>query len=340
MIALGMDTSNYATSVAVVNTGRMEVVCAKKVFLQVPQGQCGLRQSEAVFQHTKTLPELMAELRDEGALQGVGALGVSAKPRPVTGSYMPCFLAGLSAAVAAGSLAGVPVFQTSHQQGHVAAALFAAGFWKAFGNTEKKSESNHTMVRASEAPQAQEHLLLHFSGGTTELLWAQGYQNLRLLGRSLDLYAGQAIDRLGVSLGFDFPAGASLSHLAEACEEPIRPKTSLKGLDCHLSGLQNQCEALLAKGQAPDYVAKFCLLSVAHTALGMIRAARQIFGSLPVLCAGGVMASTVIRSELCAQENDVFFVSPEYASDNAVGVALIAGKEVDYGGSTGSFGTE
>ena len=320
MIALGIDTSNYATSMAVVDTGRMEVVCAKKVFLQVPKGQCGLRQSDAVFQHTKTLPLLFNEVKEAGALSQVETIGVSVRPRPVEGSYMPCFLAGLNAATAAAALSGLPVCQTSHQQGHLAAALFAAGL----------------------LPEALNKycLMLHFSGGTTEILHANGCQNLRLLGKSLDLYAGQAVDRLGVRLGFDFPAGPALSKLALSCEETPMPKTSMQGANCHLSGLQNQCEALLEQGKEPSYVAKFCLLAIARTALQMVAAARKTCGNMPVLCAGGVFGSEVIRREMEQKETQLYFVPAEFSSDNAVGVACLAGMEGQNGSDFGSFGAE
>ena len=122
---LGIDTSNYATSLAVFDTAG-EVVCAKKRFLPVKEGQLGLRQSDALFHHTVALPEMMQELAQEFDLTKVDAVGVSQKPRPVEGSYMPCFLAGVSAAAAFAQAKGIPLVRTTHQQGHAAAALFAA----------------------------------------------------------------------------------------------------------------------------------------------------------------------------------------------------------------------
>ena len=122
---LGIDTSNYATSLAVFDTAG-EVVCAKKRFLPVKAGQLGLRQSDALFHHTVALPEMMQELAQEFDLTQIDAVGVSQKPRPVEGSYMPCFLAGVNAATAFAHAKGIPLVLTTHQQGHAAAALFAA----------------------------------------------------------------------------------------------------------------------------------------------------------------------------------------------------------------------
>ncbi len=72
----------------------------KEALLPVKAGQLGLRQSDALFHHTVALPEMMQELAQEFDLTQIDAVGVSQKPRPVEGSYMPCFLAGVNAATA------------------------------------------------------------------------------------------------------------------------------------------------------------------------------------------------------------------------------------------------
>ena len=227
---LGIDTSNYATSLAVFDTAG-EVVCAKKKFLPVKAGQLGLRQSDALFHHTAALPGMMTELGAEFDLTQIAAVGVSEKPRPAPGSYMPCFLAGVGAAQAFALGRGAAMVRTTHQQGHAAAALFAAGGAELFG---------------------RQVLLFHISGGTTDLLLCDQAREIRLLGTSSDLYAGQAVDRLGVRLGFGFPAGAEVSRLAAACEEEVKPRSSVRGMDCSLSGLENQCAALLEAGNECD----------------------------------------------------------------------------------------
>lgn len=302
---LGIDTSNYATSLAVFDTAG-EVVCAKKRFLPVKQGQLGLRQSDALFHHTAALPEMMAQLGTEFDLTRIEAVGVSQRPRPVEGSYMPCFLAGVSAAQAFALARGVPLIHTTHQQGHAAAALFAA----------KGEELFHQKV-----------LLFHISGGTTDLLLCDQVRSIRTLGTSTDLYAGQAVDRVGVKLGFGFPAGAMVSQLAAQCDEPVKPRSSVKGMQCSLSGLENQCNALLEQGRSPAYVCKYCLLCVADTVVKMTRAAQQQYPDLQVVCAGGVMSSDVIRAWVQQRLPQVYFVPGQYSSDNAIGVAILAARE-------------
>lgn len=311
MAFLGIDTSNYATSLAVVNEAK-EVVCAKKEFLPVKPGELGLRQSDALFQHTLALPAMLQALANQGVLENIRAVGVSSRPRPISGSYMPCFLAGLSVATAFATALNVPLIQTSHQQGHVAAALHG---------------TNNPELSLSPA------MVLHISGGTTEILHTCKYEILDRMGGSLDLFAGQAIDRLGVQLGLPFPAGEAVSALASQCTiNSIKPKISVKNLDCHFSGLQNQFERMLAEGKAPQYVAKYCLFAIADTLITMLRNARSIYPSLPIICAGGVMGSNVIRPRMEQQLDNIYFVDPEFSSDNAIGVALIAQSEVVHGG--------
>ncbi len=67
---LGIDTSNYTTSIALCDEcGR---VLQKKRLLPVKNGERGLRQSDAVFHHTKAYPELLEKLKDCGIEQDIG----------------------------------------------------------------------------------------------------------------------------------------------------------------------------------------------------------------------------------------------------------------------------
>ena len=307
MLTLGIDTSNYATSLAVFDTDAGEVVCDAKKFLPVRPGQLGLRQSDAVFHHTSALPQMLEELSQTVNLTAIEAVGVSARPRPVEKSYMPCFLAGVNAATAFALARGIPLVHLTHQEGHIAAALFAASGSELFDRPV---------------------LVFHISGGTTDLLYCDGARPRACLGTSGDLYAGQAVDRLGVRLGYAFPAGAEVSRLASACPESIRPKVSVKGMTCSFSGLENQCEKLLNEGNSPEYVCKYCLLCVAETLRRMANTAREQYPDLTVVFAGGVMSSEIVRDYILARMSNVRFVPGKFASDNAIGISILAAKEV------------
>lgn len=306
MLTLGIDTSNYATSLAVFDTNAGEVVCDCKKFLPVKPGQMGLRQSDALFHHTAALPQLLREISEKTDFSAIGAVGVSARPRPVEGSYMPCFLAGLNAATSFALARGISLVETTHQQGHITAALFATG--------ESKLFETQTLV-------------FHVSGGTTDLLLCDGVEKITPLGTSSDLYAGQAVDRLGVKLGFPFPAGTYVSEQAALCSEKVRPKVSVRGMECSLSGLENQCAKLLGEGKDTAYVCKYCLLCIAETLVRMANTALQQYPGLPVVFAGGVMSSDLIRTYVTHRVPYAYFVPGKFASDNAIGISVLAAKE-------------
>ena len=303
MITLGIDTSNYATSLAVYDGASGTVLAACKRFLPVKEGEMGLRQSDAVFHHVRQLPQLWAELEKQAPLEKVEAVGVSVRPRGEEGSYMPCFLVGKMAASSFAASRHLPVVETTHQQGHVAAAFLGSG-----------------QLGLLDGPA----LVFHISGGTTDLLLVDGLSEIRLLGTSLDLYAGQAVDRLGGLLGFSFPSGEEVSRLAESCPQPLKGKSSVKGMNCSLSGLENQFRKMLESGEDPALVCKYCLVSIGRTVREMIVAARKEYGPLPVIAAGGVMSSTVIASYLKQREKDVYFAPARYSADNGIGNAYLA----------------
>ncbi len=311
MLVLGLDTSNYATSIAVYNTEENCIIYSDKRFLPVKKGERGLRQSDAVFHHTVALPDMLCNMQEFIAKKysesRFGAVGVSCKPRPLQGSYMPCFLTGVNAARYFAAGANIPLVELTHQQGHIAAAIIGAQRPELFN---------------------EKSLVFHISGGTTELLLCDGVNVLDTIGTTTDLFAGQAVDRIGVKLGFDFPAGESLSNLAKECNEEIKLKVSVKGANCSLSGLENKCNALLDEGKEHAYIAKFCLTYIAQTLAEMLKFTIKTNKIQHVLFAGGVMSSDTIRQYLTAKFDNIYFAPPSYSADNAMGVAVIAANKI------------
>ena len=99
------------------------------------------------------------------------------------------------------------------------------------------------------------------------------------------------------------------------------------GITCSLSGLENQNTTLLDQGRSPAYVCKYCLLCVADTVVKMTRAALKVYPDLPVVCAAGVMSSVIIREWVQRRLPAVMFVPAQFASDNAMGVSMLAARE-------------
>ncbi len=312
MIALGIDTSNYATSLALVDLRQTRILAQVKLMLEVKPGALGLRQSDAVFAHIKNLPGALGSLFAQSGGARIGAVGVSVRPRDEAGSYMPCFLAGRAAAAAAAGAAGVPVYEYAHQAGHVMAALFGTG-----------------LARERELA----FLAFHASGGTTDALDCSLKENclsVQKLATSLDLFAGQAVDRVGGMLGYPFPSGQYLSEIAEHSGYNQVMKPVLKQGSCCLSGLENKCRRLYDDGTPPQDVARYCLRSIGETVAAMVGPLERARPQQPILFAGGVLSSELIRRQLRARFPQARFCEPAYLSaDNAVGVAALACREME-----------
>ncbi len=305
-VYLGIDTSCYTTSVAVISA-EGELMEDVRRLLTVKQGKCGLKQSEMVFQHTRNLPELLeTALRNKGyRLLGVG---VSAFPRSVKGSYMPVFLAGLGIARALAVATGSKLYTLSHQGNHLGAGLFSA-----------------------KGLRAEKFLMLHASGGTTDLLFVKTENNseysLTQVGGSIDLHAGQFIDRIGVALGLKFPAGPELEKIAERAEEKIDLPISVNGTNISLSG---PATAAMRKLQSCDVgaVALGTEYVLAESFARMLANGIDEYEVADVLLVGGVSANNFIRRHVIARlaEKNVHCWVPEirFSGDNAVGCAAFA----------------
>lgn len=309
MTVLGLDTSNYTTSAGLFD-GRQGISLGK--LLEVPEGALGLRQSDALFQHVRRLPGLFHELREQGKLENIGAVGASTKPREVDGSYMPCFLAGESAGRILADTLGVPFFPCSHQQGHLAAAAWSAG-----------------REELLEMP----FLAWHLSGGTTELLLVEpegGVPRATKLGGTSDISAGQLIDRTGKLLGLAFPAGKALDALAEQSNKDTSFSVKVNDLTFSLSGMENQTQAMIQKGVSDRETARFVLCTLSDLLVRATAEAQRRYPGLPVLCSGGVSSNRMLRRRM-AEACGAVFAQPEYAADNAMGTAILAYRALEGG---------
>lgn len=369
-VYLGIDTSCYTTSVAIMDEAGALLGEARQI-LSVRPGRCGLQQSEMVFQHTRNLPRLMEEavgqvigcvttgagsvangvsVADEASTAGasglaglavagyeLAAIGVSGYPRPLEGSYMPAFLAGLSVARSVAAVTGAQLEVISHQENHLEAGLWSAG-----------------------GPDVDRFLLLHASGGTTDVLLAERQQNGRYriteVGGSMDLHAGQFVDRIGVALGLQFPTGPALETLAEkalartaevsACvsEQSVAsvseagagaaPMVELPVSVCKLQvSLSGPCTAALRKleaGAEPAALALGVEHALAETFARVLRNGAQEYRVRDVLLVGGVGSNNYIRQhverKLAKLRYPVRLWVPEgrFSCDNATGCAAFA----------------
>lgn len=296
---IGFDTSNYTTSIA---TYDGKTVCQAKQVLTVKPGERGLRQSDAVFQHTVNMPKLFKKLEFELPK----AVGVSTRPRNVEGSYMPCFLVGKNVATALSSVNGIPLYETSHQVGHILSALYSA---------DKLDMINHRFIA------------FHLSGGTTEALLVEPNDDeiikATVVSGSTDLKAGQAVDRTGVMLGITFPCGKELDRLSLQSDKEYKIKPTMLDGNCSLSGVENKARNMIDKGECAQNVAKFVLTYIAETVSAMLFDVIQRYGNLPIVFSGGVASNSLLR-KIINERYNAYFAESEFSLDNAAGTAIYA----------------
>lgn len=301
MIAVGLDTSNYTTSIAWYD-GSVGQNCSK--LLPVKQGELGLRQSDAVFAHIKSLPELSDRLFSNIGTSQINVIGVSTRPRAVAGSYMPCFMVGFSHARLLADAYKIPLIEVSHQQGHVAAALWSA-------------DRMDLMDRP--------HLAWHLSGGTTELLLVEPEgKNVRCskIGGTSDISAGQLIDRTGQLLGLPFPSGKHLDALSKASARSDSFSVKCTESVFSLSGVQNKVQQYYESTQSPEETAAYALRCVAKAVYRATEQALLKYPGCEVVFSGGVASNSMLRAVM--QPLNPVFAAPQYSTDNAMGVAVLA----------------
>ncbi len=311
--ALGLDTSAYTTSLALVDQDE-KLIYERRIPLEVKEGSLGLRQSEAVFAHLSNLPALYGEHRDLFDESVLAAVGAAVKPRPVEGSYMPVFKVSEAFGLFIARTMGLFYLPSTHQEGHVQAGIWSAGL------------------------PAGEYLILHLSGGTTEILSARevnpGEFEIKLLGGSADLNAGQFIDRLGQAMGLGFPAGPELEMIAAKTDkEELELPLAVKGHNISFSGPASHAERLLQQGCERADLARAierCIADSLATAVQNIPVSSG--NKTDILAVGGVTANSYIRERLKEKllSRTIFYARPEYASDNAVGLAVQAVRACKY----------
>ena len=306
MCVIGFDTSNYTTSIAYFDgiTGENQ-----SQLLPVREGALGLRQSDAVFSHIKSLPELSGRLFSHIDIRSIRAVGVSTRPRAVEGSYMPCFTVGYSHAKLLADALNVPLFSFSHQQGHVASCLWSAG-----------------RLDLMDKP----HLAWHLSGGTTELLYVvPDGKNVSCtrIGGTTDISAGQLIDRTGQMLALPFPAGRHLDELSRGAADRETFCVKCPGTEFSLSGVQNKVQQYFDKSADPCETAAYALRCMANAVCKATQNAKKLYPDAPVVFSGGVASNSLLRKY--AEAYEAIFAEPRFSTDNAMGTAILAHRALE-----------
>ena len=307
MIYLGIDTSNYTTSVAAYGESILENI---RKLLSVKQGERGLRQSDAVFQHLKTFPGLFSELSQKVDFKKVKAIGVSTRPRSVEGSYMPVFLAGEGYAKVCADSMGVPLYTFSHQDGHIMAGIVSC--------------NSYVLLK-------KKFISVHLSGGTSEILLTEfnGHNfTCDIIGGTKDISAGQLIDRVGVKMGFSFPCGKELEDVSNETDNEISLPVNVSEGYFNFSGIETKTLSLVGNTKNP-IIAKSLFISISKALVKALDFLTKQYSVEDVLIVGGVASNSLIKSYITDNLSaKIHFASTELSTDNALGIAKLT--EINY----------
>lgn len=304
---LGIDTSAYTTSIAITDIITNEILFDKRKVLNVPSGQKGLRQQDAVFQHLKNLTELYDEIDLD--LNNIEIVSVSSRPRNMEGSYMPVFIVGQNMGKTIAKTLNCQYYEYSHQENHIAASLI---------DDYKKINENI--------------LAIHISGGTTEFLKVNkqeiGYESI-IVGGSKDITFGQLIDRVGTEMGFPFPCGIHMEKYLENNHSITNIKSPAISGDSYinLSGMENHYKNLyLSNNFTKESIINSLFKYVADCILHIIKNIKNDFCFNNIIIAGGVASNSIVRKLVLDKLNkdyNIILPTKENSSDNAVGVSFL-----------------
>ncbi|HZK33845.1 MAG TPA: O-sialoglycoprotein endopeptidase [Bacillota bacterium] len=305
---LGLDTSYYTSSLACVSLDG-EILLNKQVILEVARGDRGLQQSKAIFTHLQNLPSITSAVHSTIKEAELVAVCASVRPRPYKDSYMPVFVLSKSLGQSIANTANVPFYETSHQENHIMAGLHRL---EAFSNNRL--------------------LVVHLSGGTSELLDVRvkptGF-DIQLIGSTLDLHAGQFVDRVGVAIGLTFPSGPQLEKLAMEEVSSFDLEYHVKDLNISFSGPESYAQRQILQGVNNTRIARGVYNTLLKTLSKWLTNAVKKGYPRDVLLVGGVSSSMILRNGLLSdpklKENDIslYFADPKLSKDNAVGSALL-----------------
>ena len=310
---MGIDTSNYTSSVAIVDENN-NVIFDDRIILNVKIGERGLRQSDALFQHINNVPYIISKMTETIDTNQIKAISVSSQPRALDDSYMPVFLAGKSFGKSLSDVLKCNYYEFSHQQGHLKAAMY--------NNKIKKQNFKGMQI----------------SGGTTEVLSIDTNNKdyiINIIGETKDISIGQLIDRIGVKLGYEFPCGKYLDKEASAYKNKYEKKLKkihMEDLDINLSGIETQCMNLINNNIDEKQIIHELFTKIADMLVNIIIKCTENDDEFILM--GGVASSEFIRNRISndikLKNKSIYFGEKEYSLDNAVGTALL-GKEKEEG---------
>jgi N6-L-threonylcarbamoyladenine synthase len=310
MLVLGIETSCDETAAAVVRDGCEPVGESLSSQVEIHQTYGGVVPELACRGHVTFIDRVVDQVLEKSriSLSQLDAIAVTQGP-----GLIGALLVGVAFAKAVAYARRLPLVGINHLEGHLYAICL----------------EGHQLQFPSVA--------LVVSGGHTHLFYLPQPGEYRLIGRTLDDAAGEALDKAAKVLGLGYPGGPILDRLG-AGADPARiafPRATLgpDSLDFSFSGLKT---ALLryvrthpseVQTHLADIAASF-QQAVVDVLVGKTLHAVRAFGVKTVVVGGGVASNTVLRKQMKDAANragvGLLLPRPGYCTDNASMIAAAA----------------
>ena len=313
MVILGIESSCDDTSAAVIRDGvLLSNVTASQA---VHEAYGGVVPELASRAHQQNIVPVVHEALKRA---GVGREELSAVAFTRGPGLMGSLLVGVSFAKGLAASLGIPMIEVNHLQGHI-----LAHFVRKEGDTHEVPEFPF--------------LCLLVSGGNSQIVLVRAYNDMEIVGKTIDDAAGEAIDKCSKVMGLGYPGGPIIDRLARRgnpkAYEFARP--NIAGYDYSFSGLKTSFLYNLRDWVAddPDFVEHHkegIAASLEHTIVDILmkklRKAAKDFGIRRVAVAGGVSANTGLREAFLDHARrfgwKVYIPEFGYTTDNAAMIAM------------------
>lgn len=231
---------------------------------------------------------------------------------------MGSLLVGVSFAKGLASALGIPLIEANHLQGHILAHFI------------QTPEDRHELP-------PYPFLCLLVSGGNSQIVKVKAYNDLEILGQTIDDAAGEAMDKCSKVMGFGYPGGPIIDKLARQGNPQAYQfsKPHIAGLDYSFSGLKTSFLYFLRDRlqEEPDFIAQHkedLAASLERTIVEILMkkldmAVKQT-GIQHVALSGGVSANTALREAFRERAEKkgwhIYIPRFAYTTDNAAMIAI------------------
>ena len=305
---MAIESSCDETSVAVVKNGREVIsnVISSQIDMHKKFG--GVVPEVASRMHLEVINNIVREALDEAkiTIEEIDAIAVTKGP-----GLVGALLVGISEAKALSYACKKPLIGVNHMKGHICAALI----------THKELEPPF--------------ICLLVSGGHTYLVHVKGYNDMEVIGKTIDDACGEAYDKVARCLGMNYPGGPEVEKLAKLGNEKAidfpRVMLDKNSYNFSFSGLKTAVlNYLNSKKQKNEEISKEDVCASFQRAVFdvLIYKTERLMKEKnldKLVVSGGVSANNTLRAEIekmCEKNNfKSYFPSKILCTDNAAMIA-------------------